>query len=99
MRLHLMDAPKTAEPAANAIADYLARRKPEPLFLRGDALETLRLFPDDVVDCCLTSPPYFGHRRYAGVGIGAEGRWQDYVAALGAVTAELRRVLKPTGSL
>ena len=47
----------------------------------------------------LTSPPYFGHRRYAGGGIGAEGRWQDYVAALGAVTAELRRVLKPTGSL
>ena len=51
------------------------------------------------MDCCLTSPPYFGHRRYAGGGIGAEERWQDYVADLGAVTAELRRVLKPTGSL
>jgi DNA modification methylase len=72
---------------------------PVPLFLCGDALETLRLFPDASVDCALTSPPYFGHRRYANGGIGAEGRWQDYVAALGAVTAELRRVLKPTGSL
>jgi len=72
---------------------------PQPLFLCGDALETLRLFPAAFVDCALTSPPYFGHRRYAGGGIGAEGRWQDYVAALGAVTAELLRVLKPTGSL
>ena len=72
---------------------------PEPLFLCGDAAETLRLFPAASVDCVLTSPPYFGHRRYANGGIGAEGRWQDYVAALGAVTAELRRVLKPTGSL
>ena len=70
-----------------------------PLFLCGDALETLRLFPAASVDCVLTSPPYFGHRRYANGGIGAEGRWQDYVAALGAVTAEVRRVLKPTGSL
>ena len=51
------------------------------------------------MDCCVTSPPYFGHRRYAGGGLGAEDRWQDYVAALGAVTAELRRVLKPAGSL
>jgi site-specific DNA-methyltransferase (adenine-specific) len=51
------------------------------------------------VDCALTSPPYFGHRRYANGGIGAEDRWQDYVAVLGAVAAELRRVLKPAGSL
>ena len=71
---------------------------PEPLFLCGEAAETLRAFPDDSVDCALTSPPYFGHRRYAGGGIGAEGGWQDYVAALGAVTAELFRVVKPTGS-
>ncbi len=86
-------------PAAARLTEYLAGRDPRPLFLCGDALETLRLFPDASVDCCLTSPPYFGHRRYAGGGIGAEGRWQDYVAALGAVTAELRRVLKPAGSL
>lgn len=86
-------------PAAARLTEYLAGRDPRPLFLCGDALETLRLFPTASIDCCLTSPPYFGHRRYAGGGLGAEGRWQDYVAALGAVTAELRRVLQPTGSL
>jgi len=85
--------------AAPRLTQYLAGRDPRPLLLLGDALETLRLFPTASVDCCLTSPPYFGHRRYAGGGLGAESHWQDYVAALGAVSAELRRVLKPTGSL
>jgi DNA modification methylase len=72
---------------------------PRPLFLLGEAAETLRLFPAASIDCVVTSPPYFGHRRYAGGGIGAEGDWQDYVVALGDVTAELVRVLKPAGSL
>jgi site-specific DNA-methyltransferase (adenine-specific) len=90
--------------AAENLAAYLTgggepADRPEPLFLLGDAAETLRLFPAASVDCVVTSPPYFGHRRYAGGGIGAEGGWQDYVAALGAVTAELPCVLKPTGSL
>ena len=88
-----------SKPAAARLTEYLAGDDSQPLFLLGDALETLRLFPAASVDCCLTSPPYFGHRRYASGGIGAEGRWQDYAAALGAVTAELRRVLRPTGSL
>ena len=86
-------SPRTSQATAGGEAH------PRPLFLRGDAAEILRLFPAASVDCVVTSPPYFGHRRYAGGGIGAEGDWQDYVAALGAVTAELLRVLKPTGSL
>ena len=88
-----------SDAAHGGLAEYLAGRDSQPLFLCGDGLEILRLFPTGSVDCCLTSPPYFGHRRYAGGGLGAEGRWQDYLAALGAVTAELRRVLRPTGSL
>jgi DNA modification methylase len=72
---------------------------PRPLFLLGDAAEALTLFPDESVDCVVTSPPYFGHRRYAGGGIGAEDDWPAYVAALGAVTSALRRVLRSTGSL
>jgi len=81
--------------AAPSDGDHVA----DPLFLCGDAAETLRLFPGDAVDCVVTSPPYYGHRRYAGGGIGAEDTWQEYVAALGAVTSELWRVLRPTGSL
>jgi len=92
-----MDA---ADPdAARRVAAHLAAGDDRPLFLRGDAAGTLGLLPAASVDCCLTSPPYFGHRRYESGGLGAEARWQDYVAALADVTAELRRVLKPTGSL
>lgn len=90
---------ESGAPTAARLAAYLENRDPRPLFLCGDALETLRLFPTAAADSCLTSPPYFGHRRYAGGGIGAEGGWQDYVAAVGSVIAELRRVLKPGGSL
>jgi DNA modification methylase len=84
---------------AGCLTEYLAGGDTQPLFLCGDALETLRLFPTASVACCLTSPPYFGHRRYAAGGLGAEGHWRDYVTALGAVTAELLRVLRPEGSL
>jgi site-specific DNA-methyltransferase (adenine-specific) len=84
---------------AGSLAALLGGGGTEPLFLHGDALEVLRGFPPASVDCCLTSPPYYGHRRYAGGGIGAEDGWQEYVSSLGAVAAELRRVLKPVGSL
>ena len=32
--------------------------------LQGDALEQLRLLPDGCIDCCVTSPPYWGLRDY-----------------------------------
>ena len=34
--------------------------------LVGDALERLRELPDGSVHCCVTSPPYWGLRRYEG---------------------------------
>jgi DNA modification methylase len=89
------DAPDLTTRVAEAVAGPHGR----PLLIRGDALTVLRRLPAACVDCCLTSPPYYGHRRYAGGGLGAEARWQDYVDGLAAVAAELRRVVKPTGSL
>ena len=35
----------------------------------GDALEVLRSLPDASVDCCVTSPPYFGLRSYLPDGV------------------------------
>jgi site-specific DNA-methyltransferase (cytosine-N4-specific) len=32
--------------------------------ITGDALEALRTLPDGCVDCCVTSPPYYGLRDY-----------------------------------
>ena len=69
-----------------------------PLFYEGDALAVLREFPDESIDCCMTSPPYWRQRQYASEGIGLEPDYGSYVAALVRVFHELHRVLKATGS-
>ena len=71
--------------------------------IRGNAL-TLPL-ADDSVDLVVTSPPYFGLRSYQDGGehyagqIGDEPTPAEFVDALIAATAEMARVLKPSGSL
>ncbi|MBW2561426.1 MAG: hypothetical protein JRE40_11310, partial [Deltaproteobacteria bacterium] len=32
--------------------------------VHGKALEALRKFPDESIDCVITSPPYWGKRQY-----------------------------------
>lgn len=71
--------------------------------IQGDAL-ALPL-PDDSVDLIVTSPPYFGLRSYQDAGehyagqIGAEATPAEFVDALIAATAEMVRVVKPSGSI
>jgi DNA modification methylase len=69
-----------------------------PLFLEGDSQRVLATFPEECVDCCVTSPPYWGHRAYAHGGIGLEATSGQYIDDLLAIVDQLRRVLKPTGS-
>ena len=41
--------------------------------LQGDCLEVLKTLPDGIVNCCITSPPYYGLRDYGtGVWVGGE---------------------------
>ena len=55
---------------------------------------------DESVHCCVTSPPYFGLRDYQVSGqIGLESTPAEFVAALVAVMREVRRVLRPDGTL
>lgn len=55
---------------------------------------------DNSVDCCVTSPPYWALRNYGVAGqIGMEETPELYVQALVKVFEEVRRVLKPTGTL
>ena len=68
--------------------------------LNGDALEMLRTLPDGSVDCCVTSPPYWGLRDYGEDGqMGLESTPDEYVAGMVAVFAEVRRVLSDDGTL
>jgi site-specific DNA-methyltransferase (adenine-specific) len=69
-----------------------------PLFILGDALGVLHQLPARTVDCCITSPPYWGQRQYQNGGIGLETDYRDYITKLLAVFAEVKRVLKLEGS-
>ena len=54
------------------------------------------------MQCVVTSPPYFGLRAYAGAGdaeIGRERTVAEYVQRLVDVFEEVRRVLRPDGTL
>lgn len=68
--------------------------------LNGDALATLKTLPNQSANMCVTSPPYFGLRDYGVPGqMGLEPTPDEYVAAMVAVFAEVRRVLRDDGTL
>lgn len=68
--------------------------------ITGDSLTVLRTLPDESVQCCITSPPYWGLRNY-GVGgqLGLEKTPEEYTAKMVEIFREVRRVLKPDGTL
>ena len=71
----------------------------EPVgFLHGDSLEVLATLPSESIDMSITSPPYWGQRKYESDGIGAESSPTEFIDSLLAITKEIHRVLKPTGS-
>jgi DNA modification methylase len=73
---------------------------PIDTIIQGDALTQLKELPGESVDCCITSPPYFGLRDYGVEGqIGLEESPEAYVSKLVEVFREVRRVLKKEGTL
>lgn len=68
--------------------------------LTGDSLTVLPTLEAESVQCCVTSPPYWGLRDYNhDAQIGAEASPEEYVANLVAVFREVRRVLSKDGTL
>ena len=66
----------------------------------GDALDVLRTLPDESVQTCITSPPYYGLRDYGCDGqIGLEKTIDKYVQRLVSVFCEVQRVLRDDGTL
>ncbi len=64
----------------------------------GDAIDTLATLPKGSVDCCITSPPYYGLRDYGVDGqIGLEDTPEAFIERLVDVFRGVRRVLSPTG--
>jgi len=66
----------------------------------GDAVTVLNGLPKRSVDCCVTSPPYWGLRDYGVDGqLGLEATPDEYVAGMVAVFRGVRRVLRDDGTL
>lgn len=67
--------------------------------LFGDCRQVLATIAPASVQCCVTSPPYFGLRDYGVAGqIGLEPTLAEYVAEMVAVFAAVRRVLRDDGT-
>ena len=67
---------------------------------QGDALSVLKTMPDQSINTCVTSPPYWGLRDYGVDGqLGLESTPAEYVANLVEVFREVRRVLRDDGTL
>jgi len=68
--------------------------------IEGDALKVLKTFPDESVDCVVTSPPYWQMRNYGWKGQwGLERTYKEYLEKLWALMDEIKRVLKPKGTV
>ena len=68
--------------------------------LLGNCLDVLSALPESSVQCCVTSPPYWGLRNYGVDGqLGLEETPDAYVANMVAVFRAVRRVLRDDGTL
>ena len=63
----------------------------------GDCVEILKALPDEHIDICVTSPPRISaSKKMAG---NKEEREEEHLNWLGVVFTEIRRVLRPDGSI
>jgi len=68
--------------------------------LQGDWIEQLQTLDSESVQCCVTSPPYWGLRDYGVSGqLGLEKTPSEYVEKIVAGFREVKRVLKDDGCL
>lgn len=72
---------------------------PSHQILVGDCIDMMRTLPDQSVQCCVTSPPYYGLRDYGVDGqIGLEETPAEFISRLVEVFREVRRVLRNDGT-
>ena len=72
----------------------------ENRIINRDCLSALRELPDESVNSCVTSPPYYALRDYGmDAQIGREDTPEEYIRRLVLVFREVRRVLTRDGTL
>ncbi|MBC6438989.1 MAG: site-specific DNA-methyltransferase [Rhodospirillales bacterium] len=81
--------------AETPLFDELA---PSTTVLNGDCREALKSVAESSIQCCVTSPPYWGLRDYEHEAqIGSEDSPVEYIENLVEVFQEVRRVLRDDG--
>jgi len=73
---------------------------PELKMIVGDCFDELSKLPDESIDCCVTSPPYWAMRDYGVEGqLGLEPTLAEHLETLVRLFEEVKRVLKSTGTV
>tara|TARA_R100001463_G_scaffold43278_1_gene90366 strand:+ start:207 stop:1370 length:1164 start_codon:yes stop_codon:yes gene_type:complete len=68
--------------------------------LQGNCLDKLKELPDQSVNTCITSPPYWGLRDYGeGEQLGMEDTPEEFVNNMVEVFREVKRVLRDDGTV
>ena len=79
---------------------YIYYQEKDIVLLHGDCLEILPLLAPDSIQCCVTSPPYWGLRDYGADGqIGLEDTPDAYTERMSEVFAGVSKALRPDGTL
>ena len=66
---------------------------------QGDALEVLKTFTDESINCVMTSPPYWALRDYGNEKqLGLEKTFDEYINKLCDIFDEVKRVLRKDGT-
>jgi DNA modification methylase len=86
----------------NQIEQVLLQKNPYS-FICGDASSVLKKFPNESINCVVTSPPYWSLREYdvkqnSNV-IGNELDYHDYIKNITQIFDEVKRILTIDGSL
>jgi len=91
---------KTLEPTIVRLHEFADTSPEGHLYYGVHVLDALHDIPDNSVHVVCTSPPYWNLRDYGDPGqIGLEPTPEEYVQQLVEVFREIRRVLRPDGTL
>ena len=83
-----------------AAKKYIYYQEPGIVLLKGDCLEILPQLDPETIQCCVTSPPYWGLRDYGtDAQIGLEDSPESYTDRMSEVFAGVNKVLRPDGTL
>ena len=83
-----------------AVEKYVYHREPGIVLLHGNCQEILPQLELESIQCCVTSPPYWGLRDYGEAGqLGLERTPEEYTAKLTEIFSLVNSVLKPDGTL